>query len=415
MKLILYYTDHMNAPRRKNIIYVTPDIERAMGMTPQAHYRIITSDNSYARKIKEVYPDYVTIISDTSKPIDTPALLKNPEVLTQALNLDAGIIVFKNNQLIESIAEEKGLKLLNPRAHLAEKIENKVSQVEWLGELAKKYLPPYKIKTGKDLIWGNMPYVFQWAHGHSGESTFLIRGEADVKKIQLAFPERTGRVTTYVNGPSFTVNAVITADKTHMGNISYQITGIAPFTEQEFSTIGNDWGITHNLLSEKEIRHIEEMIGEVGDAMRKEGWRGLFGVDFMRDENLNHIFLIEINARQPAGTVFESQLEHELRRQGLSGQTIFEAHIHTLSRETSPIHLIPTNDGAQIVQRVTSLVKKVSQEKIDMLNCSGYSTISYENTLPNSNILRIQSVRGIMEAHAKFNSRGKKILDILTL
>ncbi len=404
----------MNAPRRKNIIYVTPDAERAIGMIPQSHYRIVTSKNPYALKIKESYPDFITILNHANDSLDTPTLLKNPEVQALALNLEAGIVVFKNNQLIESVANEKGLKLLNPHALLAEKIENKVSQVEWLGELAQKYLPQYKIKTGKELIWKDLPYVFQWAHGHSGESTFLIRSEKDAEKIRQTFPERLGRVTVYVNGPSFTVNAVVTPDKTLMGNISYQITGIAPFTDKEFSTIGNDWSITHNLLSEKELTYIEAMVGEIGDTMRKEGWRGLFGIDFMRDEHLDQIFLIEINARQAASAVFESQLQQELRRHGISGQTIFEAHIHSLSDEIITAPLIPINDGSQIVQRLTTLQKNISQNKIDKLKEEGYGIISYDNTLPNSNILRIQSNKGIMEAHSKFNSRGKKILDILT-
>lgn len=404
----------MKSPRRKNIIYVTTDIERALGMTPQSHYRIVTNDSSYARTIKESYPDFITILGDINNPLDTPSLLKQPELHALALNLDAGIVVFKNNQLIESIANEKGLKLLNPHALLAEKIENKVSQVEWLGELAHKYLPEYKVKTGKELIWNDTPYVFQWAHGHSGESTFLIRSQKEAENIRKTFPERTGRVTAYVNGPSFTVNAVVTPEKTLMGNISYQITGIQPFTDQPFSTIGNDWSIGNDLLSEREIFYIEAMVGEIGDAMRKEGWKGLFGIDFMRDNELNTIFLIEINARQPAGVVFESHLEQEMRIQGIHGQTVFEAHIHSLSGEEMSLPLIPINDGAQILQRLTSIYKPISLDKIKELKNSGFNIITYENKIPNSNMLRIQSNKGIMENHGKFNSRGKKILDILT-
>jgi predicted ATP-grasp superfamily ATP-dependent carboligase len=403
----------MNAPHRKNVIYVTPDIERAMGMTPQSHYRIVTAQTPYAEEVKAAYPDFVTLLENTSAASDTPSLLKDEEVDALAMNLNAGVVVFKNNSLTESIASEKQFHLLNPRATLAEKIENKVTQIEWLGELAEKYLPSHSIKMGKELTWNKTPFIFQWAHGHTGETTHLIRSEKDIEAIKATFPERVGRMSTFVQGPSFTVNAVITADRTLMGNISYQITGVAPFTDYEFSTIGNDWSLTHSLLSDSELMYIEAMVGEIGSKLRESGWRGLFGIDIIRDDERNRIFLIEINARQPAGSVFESQLQQEFRRHGISGLTIFEAHIHALTDEPISQPLIPINDGSQIVQRVTKLLKTVSPSTVDALKAIGHNVITYTTDALNSNILRIQSDKGIMETHNKFNARGKEILTIL--
>ena len=44
---------------------------------------------------------------------------------------------------------------------------------------------------------------------------------------------------------------------------------------------------------------------------------------------------------------------------------------------------------------------------------AGYRVINYRNDKPNKDLLRIQSEMGIMEAHNKFNKRGKNILDLL--
>ncbi len=404
----------MNAPHRKNVIYVTPDIERALGMTPQAHYRIATYRNAYSESIHAEYPDFVTLLDTPATGTDTPTLLSNTDLQTLALNLRAGIVVFKNNSLIESLVSKHGLTLLNPHATLAEKVENKVSQVEWLGSLAEKYLPTHKIKMGKDLIWNKVPYVFQWAHGHTGEMTYLIRSAKDVESIHATFPDRIGRVSAYVHGPVFTVNCVVLTDRTLMGNISYQITGVAPFTDHEFSTIGNDWGLTHSLLSDREIAFVESMVGEIGAKLRESGWKGLFGIDFIRDDSSDHIYLIEINARQPASTTYESQLQQDLRRQGVAGTTLFEAHIHALSGEQITQHLIPLNDGAQIVQRITALTKEVPPATIQALRDAGHTVIPYRETTQNMPIIRIQSRQGIMETHSKFNTRGKEILTILT-
>src|SRR6185295_8622412 len=135
---------------------------------------------------------------------------------------------------------EQGWKLLNPPAVLAEKIENKISQISWLGDLAK-YLPPHKVEIMKDIQWAGEPFILQWAHGHTGEGTVLVRSEADIATLRHKFPDRRTRATSFIYGPSFTVNVVVGHDKILPGNINYQITGAEPFTTNAFSTVGNDW------------------------------------------------------------------------------------------------------------------------------------------------------------------------------
>ena len=142
-------------------------------------------------------------------------------------------------------------------------------------------------------------------------------------------------------------------------------------------------------------------------------WRGLFGIDFIRDERLGRIFLIEINARQPAGSVFESHLQEIHRHHGTHGLTVAEAHVRALSGEIVDQPLIQISDGAQIIQRLTANTKTISPDSTNALTDAGYSTIAYSNTTPNSDLLRIQSNHGIMQGHNVFNKRGEEIVQIL--
>jgi hypothetical protein len=48
--------------------------------------------------------------------------------------------------------------------------------------------------------------------------------------------------------------------------------------------------------------------------MSAQGWRGLFGIDVIKDLERNAIHLIEINARQPASTSFEAKLQNCTQR-----------------------------------------------------------------------------------------------------
>ena len=48
------------------------------------------------------------------------------------------------------------------------------------------------------------------------------------------------------------------------------------------------------------------------------------------------------------------------------------------------------------------------------LELAGYRVISYPNSKENEDLIRVQSLDGIMEGDGKFNERGKEILDIIS-
>ncbi|MBP6858762.1 MAG: ATP-grasp domain-containing protein [Candidatus Pacebacteria bacterium] len=393
------------------LTYVTREIERALGADPVGDYYIVAGKTPYGEKVAAQFPGHVMLI-------DAPETLGTRELIEQAaakrmMPPNTDTIVFKNTSRVEESATKAGIKLLNPKASLSETVENKMSQVEWLGDLGKKYLPPHAILPTKKLTWMGEPFVLQWAHGHTGGGTILVNSEEQLKDIQSKFPFRMARRSPYIKGSSYTVNAVVAADKILVGNISYQITGMEPFTDGMFTTVGNDWSISHDLLSETEIEYILTMVREIGTKLNVAGWRGLYGVDLIRDEERGTIHLIEINARQPASTTFESYLQKENRIAGVKGITTFEAHLKALRGEHIDEELIPVNDGAQIIQRVTKNVATISDGTIATLESAGYNVIPYPNSGPNEDLIRIQSALGIMERHGVFNERGKEIVALV--
>ncbi len=373
---------------KKKILYITRDRERADSMPENEFYSILSEHGEK----------------------DTLSLISEKSTLDNIKKEKLSVLVFKNNIQIENIAKENDINLLNPSAELAEKIENKITQTEWLSDIGKEFLPPHKIQLAKDIVWEKEVFVLQWAHSHTGEGTFLINQEKDLTEIKAKFPNREARVTKYIKGPMFTQNIIVGKNKNLFGNISYQITGVLPFTDNQMSTIGNDWSVPPSILTENKIEEIQNISKKVADKMRNSGWKGLFGIDVIYDEELDKIYLIEINARQPASTTFESKLQIQNRNEGLKGITVFEAHIKSLLDEEIDEDTIEINDGAQIVKRVTKNDITVDTNTLKDL---GYNIIKYNNTKLNSDLIRIQSNMGIMESHNKFNKRGKAILESL--
>jgi len=396
----------------RTITYITREIERALGIDPEGMYHVIAGKTPYGEQVSDRHPGHVHLIASTST-LGTRELIEQAHA-SRMIPPNSDILVFKNTVRVEEAATKAGIKLLNPKASLSETVENKMSQVQWLGDLGKKYLPTHAILPTKNLTWTGEPFVLQWAHGHTGGGTILVSGAAELTSLQERFPHRMARRTAYIHGSSFTVNAVVAADKILMSSVSYQITGMAPFTESPFSTIGNDWSIAHDLLNEQELEYIHEMVQDIGKKLNVGGWRGLFGVDIIRDDERNTLHLIEINARQPASTTFESHLQLENRIHGVTGLTTFEAHIKALLGEKIEEELIPVNDGAQIIQRVTKKTSVISPATIAALEAAEYHTISYPNSEYNTDLIRIQSAQGIMERHGVFNERGTEIVSCFT-
>ena len=402
---------------KETIVYISREMERTVGMSPSEHYRIVAGRTPYGEVVKKEYPDFVTLIdSADDKSLGTSDLMAHPDTAKLMSELAAAgkrpyIVVFKNTARIEPLARERGWTIVNPPADTSEKIENKVSQVRWLGTM-ESYLPPHRLKSMSGVSWRGEPFIVQWAHGHTGAGTILVESEEALKKLQERFPERRARVTDYVSGPSFTANIVVTPDKIEAGGISYQITGLRPFTDKPFVTVGNDWSIVGSLLSALDIESIKSLVHELGVKMQGEFWRGLFGIDLIKYEKTGRLYLIEVNARQPASTTFESALQEAERAKGAVGLTTFEAHISALLGHPLTKPLIEVTEGAQIVQRVTPAAK-IPAEAVSSMEKAGFKTVAYGNTRENEDLLRIQSDKGIMSGHGTFNDDGKKIIEIL--
>jgi hypothetical protein len=391
----------MTIKLERPVVYVTRDIERALGIDPEGLYSVISNDTPYGRAAKEAHPGNVRLIAQNSRARDTFDLLALPEVRATIKELGAAVAVFQNTSRIERIAEEEGIELLNPKASLSKSVEEKISQIEFLGK-DSSLLPPFHTAPVKDVEFSGKRFVLQFNHSHTGQGTYIIDSETELKRLRSLFPERECRVLDFVDGPVFTANVVV-GDKVLVGNPSYQITGLAPYTDLPFSTIGNDWALPHAPRYAKALADIEEIARKVGARMKKAGWRGLFGIDAIHDEASGATYLLEINARQPASAVFESSLQ---RKASAKGATVFEAHLLALLGMPLPESLIPVTRGAQVVKRVTTNEFSVDAAS---LRAKGLAVIEYENDLHNKELFRIQSSAGIMESHGSWNVFGALI------
>jgi len=398
----------VNTNAKKPIVYVSRDIERALGKKPTDDYFIVTNKTKYSDSISNLYPKNVILV-DAGTLLDTYELLERPDVAEIIQKHDAEILVFQNTSRIERLVKEKGWTLLNPSAKTSKTIEEKISQVSWLGKLAH-YLPPHKITTIEKISFNGERFILQFNHSHTGEGTFVIENEEHLSNLREKFPKRECRTVSYIDGSVYTVNTVV-ADNILVGNVSFQITGISPFTDLPLSTIGNDWKMPYIALKKSQGAEIEKIAREIGERLKSYDWLGLFGIDIIIEKTTGNIFLLEINARQPASTTFESQLQ---KKKG-DGLTIFDAHIRAIRNETIDTKLQVIRDGAQIIQRITKDRNKntlnINKEKLSKIGCE---IITYDNVENNKDLVRITSPHGIMSTPNTLNEYGEIIASSLS-
>lgn len=329
--------------KEHGVVYITRERERALGLP--------ANTKGY------------NIISDKSK--STREILAQLSVQMMIKDLGGKCLVFKNTPSIERIANDAGITLLNPSALLAQEVESKVSQVEWLDKLAN-LLPP-NTWTGKlgDVKWQGNKYgkrfVLQFNIGHSGEGTHLIESEEQLHILQMQFPNRLVRTSAYIAGDTFTNNNVVVGEQVLTGNISYQITGDTKLTMNQFATVGNDWGLAREMLAESDIKNYMNIALSVGNKLKESGWRGAFGIDVIREHATGKMYLIEINARQSASVCFESRIQRsDLRNPsrsdlGARWLTIFEAHLSALLElDINNCEIIAITEGKRTINRLAN-------------------------------------------------------------
>lgn len=389
------------------VLYVSRDAERALALSPlPPGFFVLTNEQS----IQETQDQVIGVASE--RLLSTAELLSQPEVKT--LLLEEGIsqiMVFKPTRRIEQLCEDLGVTLINPAANLAAEIEEKITQVSWLGDLAE-LLPPHYIAPMKEVAWNGEAFIIQFNRAHTGSGTVFIENETDLQALKDKFPDRPARVSAFIDGYTITNNTVVTADAVIPGNISYQITGLAPFTKLPFATIGNDFALPNTLLNYEQQSRFFEIANAVGKHMQAAGWKGAFGIDVMVEKATGKLYLLEINARQPASVAFESLLQEKQKSKRNTALTTFEAHLLALLEQPLPSDkLIPLEAGAQIVLR-----KQEQSVDIDTIreNLTDYRSIPYHNTKPESDLLRIQVDTSLMKDDGLFNEAGEAIAASIT-
>ncbi len=277
------------------------------------HYKIFalrdTLDaNLIAKKIPLEIIERKTKIKSLSGKRNATAILQNhyTQKCLKKLQTPIFLLFYKVSKKIEKIARENDWRILaNPSKFGKKTFENKIHFHALLKKLALPTIPSKKLffsdlKKVGFLEKQKFPFVIQLPTKGGGKGTFFIKQKIDFESfLQKDLPPHSSLiVASYLDGPSPSITACVTKNGIAYTNLQYQILDVPECFSPAIGSglfCGHDW--SNASFSPKISQQAYQISEKIGLYLKKMGYRGIFGLDFVLDEKREKLYPVELNPR----------------------------------------------------------------------------------------------------------------------
>ena len=307
------------------VFFITPNPNRAIGLEGIIkNYYVICSQKSdavdYFKKNKTA-----VLCLNNNKIKNSGKILLNKKVINyiknKSKNKKVNIITFKPSPMIQKICAENDFNYLGNDWKLNRDLEDKIKFVEITKKLKIPNANSKIIKLEKNKcslnFSKNKKFIIQLPRGFSGNSTFLVESRSGFSKILKKYENRKVKLSKYLEWETYTINACVAEGKILISKPIFQITGLLSYNKNSFGTCGNDYVYPKKFQTEgeqtlvclrsKQEKKIFDYTKKVGDYLKKSGYKGIFGLDFV--VNNSDVNLVEINPRFVASIPFFTKLQ----------------------------------------------------------------------------------------------------------
>ncbi len=261
------------------------------------------------------------------------------EILTAvASDAETFVVPYRTTAACEGVvnAFSRGrMRLVGPPSRVVDRLDDKRTQ----RQLFKRWglpTPAWSLASWKDLQAGapggvsgvGYPAIVQVPRGSLGRGTFRMSLAEDGQRFEELFRHASQcLVSELVEGPVVNTTAVIAEDGVVLAWPSIQLTGLRACAPpgSPFAYCGNDFGAVCD-LPEAALGKLFVLKRRLGEALRGEGFLGLFGADWVYDGQA--WYLLEINPRFQGSTPTLAVLEEKAGMPPLVG-----AHFRALLGE----------------------------------------------------------------------------------
>ena len=203
----------------------------------------------------------------------------------------------------EALAEEIGLEVAFPSAALRTRLDSKIETTRIADEAGVPSVPNVlgrassfdELTTLASSAGIGDDLVVQTPYGDSGQTTFFIASRADWDEHASKLVDEELKVMRRITCREAAIEGVITRHGTLVGPLMTELAGFPELTPYGGGWCGND---VHGSLFSDDVREVARArTMQMGERLRKEGYRGYFELDFLADVDTGEMYLGEMNPR----------------------------------------------------------------------------------------------------------------------
>jgi len=194
----------------------------------------------------------------------------------------------------EALCKEVGLDVWFPPAELRTRVDNKIETVRIGDRAGVPSVPNVLAKvesyqglqaTAREAGLGD-DLVLQSAFGDSGNTTWFIASESDYRKYADKIEEEPEiKIMKRVNVRGSAIEACTTSQGTIVGPLMTELVGFKELTSKKGGWCGNE--IFADSFTQEIRDKARDYTFRFGEALRAEGYRGYFELDFLIDQDLD--------------------------------------------------------------------------------------------------------------------------------
>ena len=283
--------------RPVDFISIIPDImeqydqSNLLVINPLARERFIRVKENYSCRVPG--PTFMQAVSQSSQVT---------KLIDRILKQQENVYIYMYESYMEmTLADIDGVSILGPKSSLAHKLNNKIYQYQNFSDVVR--LPEFgichgseELKAATDRLWPNWKdgIFVTTAYSAAGINSVIAHSWEDItaKFKFMDYPFLISRYHPHVHDPTVLAVVANEYDVYIAGVADQRIEGGNRFTGSSFPSV-----------LPKEIQEkLHAATIRVGRKLGKEGYRGIFGCDYVVDGD-NEIMFVEINARKQGTTL----------------------------------------------------------------------------------------------------------------
>jgi hypothetical protein len=223
----------------------------------------------------------------------------------------AGVLFLLFDERTEALAHALGLSVAHPPAKLRQHLDNKITTTRLatragISSVPNVLAPVDSYGTLREVARELGPdLVVQLPYGDSGATTFFISCETDYRLYadQIAV-EPEVKVMKRICCRQTTIEGCATRHGTLAGPLITEMVGFPELTPFPGGWCGNEIfaADASTLISPDVRRQAQRAVIAMGDQLRREGYWGCFGIDFLLDQDSGTLYFGEMNPRITGAT-----------------------------------------------------------------------------------------------------------------